>query len=179
MKKSFDPRRLDVRAFARAGGELAGQWPLAGFARLAPLLLAADDGAVPGQLQWAVRGEELPVRGGASQTWLHLRAQAALPLACQRCLGPVVQALAIARSCQFVADEAMAQQLDGEVEHEVLVLTRELDLHALFEDELLLDLPLVPRHEACPQPLPAAAEAAAEPLAGPFAGLAALRRPPR
>ena len=63
MKKSFDPRRLDVRAFARAGGELAGQWPLAGFARLAPLLLAADDGAVPGQLQWAVRGEELPVRG--------------------------------------------------------------------------------------------------------------------
>ncbi|ODU10918.1 MAG: hypothetical protein ABS84_01855 [Rubrivivax sp. SCN 71-131] len=181
MKKVFDPRRLDVRALARAGGELAGQWPLAGFERLCASLRAGDDGAVPGQVTWSARGAEVPVRGGASQTWLHLQARAPLPLACQRCLGPMIEQAQIARSYQFVADEAAAQALDGEVEHEVLVLERELDLHALAEDELLLDLPLVPRHAACPQPLPGADDAAAAAAVpeSPFAALAALRNKTR
>jgi uncharacterized protein len=46
------------------------------------------------------------------------------------------------------------------------------------EDELILALPLVPRHDACPQPL-AAPATAEEPLAerpNPFAALAALKR---
>lgn len=181
MKKVFDPRRLDVRAFARAAGELAGQWPLAGFERLCASLLAADDGIVQGQVAWSACGEEIPVRGGASQAWLHLHAQASLPLACQRCLGPMAETVRIERNYQFVADEAAAEALDGEVEHEVLVLARELDLHGLVEDELLLDMPLVPRHADCPQPLPAADEATpgAAQAGNPFAGLAALRRAPR
>ena len=60
----------------------------------------------------------------------------------------------------------------------MLVLTRALDLHELVEDELILALPLVPRHDACPQPL-AAPATAEEPLAerpNPFAALAALKR---
>jgi uncharacterized protein len=129
---------------------------------------------VQGAASWSARGEEVPVRGGASQAWLHLCAQASLPLACQRCLGSMVEPVAIERSYQFVADEGAAEALDGEVEHEVLVLTRELDLQALLEDELLLDLPLVPRHEACAQPLPTAHEEAHAPAAGAFAGLAEL-----
>lgn len=179
MKKVFDPRRLDVRAFVRARGELQGAWPLAGLERLRPALCASDDGALPGQVAWTVRGEELPVRGGASQAWLHLHAQADLPLACQRCLGPMTASLTIERRYQFVASEEAAQALDAEVEHEVLAITRELDLHALLEDELLLDLPLVPRHAVCPQPLPLADEASAATPEGPFAGLAALRRESR
>jgi len=51
------------------------------------------------------------------------------------------------------------------------------------EDELILELPLVPRHEGvCPEPLPfpGAADAAEEPAVerpNPFAALAALRKP--
>jgi len=111
------------------------------------------------------------------QVWLHLRADAALPLRCQRCLQPLLEPLHVVRDFQFVADEAAAESLDNEAEHEVLVLARELDLHELLEDELLLDLPLVPRHETCPQPLVVVdGEQAAEPAASPFAALAALRR---
>lgn len=173
----FDPRRLDVRAFAKAGAELTGSWPLAGFARLCPALVAADDGAVAGAVRWTLRGEERAERAGARQAWLHLQAQAELAMACQRCLAPTLEAIELERSFQFVADEASAAALDAEAEHDVLVLPRTLDLHALLEDELLLDLPLVPRHASCPQPL-AEPATAPDPTSAPFAVLARLRRPP-
>lgn len=175
--RDFDPRRLDVRAFAKGAGELRGDWPLAGFDRLIGLLAAADGGVPAGSVCWSVRGQEVPVRGGAAQVWLHLTAAAALPLVCQRCLMPVVEALDLDRRYQFVADEDAAAVLDGEVEHEVLVISRELDLHALLEDELLLDLPLVPRHEVCPVPLDVAGDEEPAPAGEhPFAALATLRR---
>ncbi|MDP1159869.1 YceD family protein, partial [Klebsiella variicola] len=58
-------------------------------------------------------------------------------------------------------------------------LPRHLDARELIEDELLLALPLVPRHANCPQPLPGAGEQAepeAEQRPNPFAALAALKR---
>jgi uncharacterized protein len=36
-------------------------------------------------------------------------------------------------------------------------LTPALDLRPLIEDELILALPLVPRHASCPKPLPMSA----------------------
>ena len=61
----------------------------------------------------------------------------------------------------------------------MLALERSFDVIELLEDELLLALPLVPRHEACPQPLPMVAEPVEEPAeerANPFAALEALRK---
>ncbi len=60
----------------------------------------------------------------------------------------------------------------------MLALTRALDLRELIEDELLLALPIVPRHEVCPVPLVAPADAAelVEEKPNPFAALAALKR---
>ena len=56
----------------------------------------------------------------------------------------------------FVDGEDAAAALDAESEDDVLALTPALDLAELVEDELLLALPLVPRHEQCPEPLPRA-----------------------
>lgn len=173
--RAFDGRQLDVRAFAKAAGACDGQWPLAGFERLKDLLMMPDDGAAVPEVRWSARGEEKPVNGGPAEIWLHLSAHAVLPLSCQRCLQRLDQALEIDHHFQFVADEGVAAQLDGEVEHDVLVLSRELDLHGLLEDELLLGLPLVPRHDVCPQPLPMAEQAEPDER-HPFAALAALRR---
>jgi uncharacterized protein len=172
--REFDPRRLDVRAFAKAAGALSGQWPVSGFGRLGELLVAAD--APSGPVQWSARGEELAVRGAPAEVWLHLHAKAVLQLQCQRCLQPCAQPLALDRRFHFVADEAIAADLDADAEHDVLVFAKELDLHELLEDELLLDLPLVPRHETCPQPL-ALPAGDAEPQAPdhPFAALSSLR----
>ncbi len=57
----------------------------------------------------------------------------------------------------------------------MLVLEPAIDLRALIEDELLLALPLIPRHDVCPQPLVQAAADDVE-RAGEFAALAALKR---
>ena len=87
-------------------------------------------------------------------------------------------ALAIERSFLFVHGEDAAAQLDTDSEDDVLALTRALDLRELIEDELLLALPLVPRHEVCPTPLlaPADGEAPVDDKPNPFAALAALKR---
>ncbi len=151
---TIDPRRLDVAALARQGASLDGQIALADLTRLAD---AAHADAPPGAgdvAPWRARGEQRPVRGGAPQTWLHLEADAALQLVCQRCLAPVAVALEVRRDFLFVEGEDAAAQLDADHEDDVLALPRWLDLIGLVEDELLLALPLVPRHERCPQPLP-------------------------
>lgn len=173
--REFDARRLDVKAFAATSGQMSGEWPITGFDRLCDVLASADGPIEP--VQWSARGAAVPVRGGAAEVWLHLRARAVLPLLCQRCLQPCAHELSLDRRFLFVADESTAAELDADVEHDVLVFAKELDLHELVEDEFLLDLPLVPRHDVCPQPLDLPADELESATADhPFAALAGLRR---
>lgn len=170
-----DPRKLDVAAFASEGGQLEGRWPLADFERLGAG--SEQDGAV----EWSIRGQRLAVAGGEPEIWLHLTARARIALDCQRCLQQVAWDLDVKRSLRFVAGEDAAAAIDAQSEDDVLELQRSVDLRTVIEDELLLDLPLVPMHERCPQPLPASAgEAATAPAsaqsANPFAALAQLKR---
>jgi uncharacterized protein len=174
----FDPFRLDVQAFVNDAGELAGTWPLGRFARIAETLHAEAPPTEGDEVVWIARSEQRTARGAQPQSWLHLKAQTRLRLECQRCLQPVETALDIDRWFHFVAGEDAAAQLDADSEDDVLALTRALDLAELVEDELLLALPLVPRHEVCPSPLLPANEPGDAPQeqVHPFAALAALKR---
>jgi uncharacterized protein len=175
--RGFDPLRLDVAAFAEEGARLEGEWPLAALSRLADSA-ATEAPPVPADLvRWHVRGESRPVRGGPAQVWLHLAADARIALQCQRCLQPIAVGLAAERSFQFVAGENTAAELDADSEDDVLALTRSLNLQELVEDELLLSLPLVPRHDRCEPPAHPAGvdDAPAEAPPHPFAALAALK----
>lgn len=173
--RDFDPTHLDVEAFAKAEVTLEGAWPLTQLKRLASSVLApAESEAVA----WHARGEHRAMRGGPHQVWLHVGATTRVLLECQRCLSPVGAEIVAQRSFLFVHGENTAAELDNDSEEDVLALTRSLDLVELIEDELLLALPLVPRHETCPQPLLAGepeALADDEPP-HPFAALAALKR---
>ena len=109
--------------------------------------------------------------------WLHAAAHATVQLECQRCLKPMTEALAAERSFQFVHGEDAAADLDADSEDDVLALTRALDARELVEEELLLELPIVPRHDVCPDPIPVVADDLPEEAApNPFAKLAALKR---
>jgi uncharacterized protein len=172
--RPLDPRRLDVEKFAGAGGELAGEWPLSTMPRLAEATHSDARAHAAGIVQWRVRGERRVVNRGAAQIWLHVEARVDLALVCQRCLQAVPTELDAKRSFMFVAGETVAAELDARSEDDILALERWLDLHQLVEDELLLSLPLVPKHDACPQPLleQAAAEVSAP---NPFGVLARLK----
>lgn len=172
-----DPRRLDVAAFTVAGAELAGEWPQSGFVRVAGA--TTPGAAAPAPVRWQVRGARAALEGAGVQPSLQIEADTEVMLECQRCLQPLPLPLHIGRRIFFVAGEDAAAALDATSDDDVLALVPSLDLHALIEDELLLALPLVPRHEACVLPLSSAAGAAdvaskAE-AEHPFAALAALK----
>ncbi len=154
----WNPARLDARRFAEASGHLQGECPASELTRLAADL--HPEGRVDGHasVAWQADGE---LRGAAqaavSAVWLHLQAQATVPLTCQRCLGPVPIPLVVDRWFRFVATEAQAEAEDDDAEEDLLALEPRPDLLAVLEDELLMALPLVPMHEVCPQTLPSSA----------------------
>jgi uncharacterized protein len=177
--RTIDPRHLDVAALAAAGACVSGEFELAELPRLMQDVLppTPDSAAV---VHWSARGAQRRVSGGEPRIDLQLRVETTLRLSCQRCLQPVAVVLQLAPNIRFVQGEALAEQLDEDCEDDVLALSASMDLRELIEDELILALPLVPRHEACPEPLPMSAQAddAADNDVDehPFAALAALRR---
>jgi len=179
--RPFDPQRFDVGAFAAAGSKHDAVIGVPALTRLSGAVMPTPGDVAPADIHWRVGAEVRKVAGGAAQTWLHLVASTAVTLECQRCLQPLLEPLAVDRWFRFVASEEEAELLDEESDEDVLVASRAFNLQALIEDELILALPLVPRHTSCPQPLPAAIadEAAEEPASNPFAALAALRRRPQ
>lgn len=178
--RAFAPEKLDLAPFAREGGVLEGEWPAASLLRLADAGAPEAPAAAWPPVRWRLQGELRQPKGGRPQVWLHLGCQAEAALTCQRCLRPVTEALAVDRWIRFVETEAEAEALDVDSDDDVLAMPRHLDARELIEDELLLALPLVPRHEHCPEPLlHVDEEAVAEPedeRPNPFAALAALKR---
>jgi uncharacterized protein len=187
--RSHDPRRLDVGAFAAEGAAITGHWPLAGMPRIVTSEMPAegDEPAVAtgapeaSDVEWSAQGELRPVPAGRPETWLSLSARTTVRLQCQRCLCAMDVPLGVSRRFRFVADEVSAERLDEEIEDEVLVLGRSLDLHELVEDELLLAMPIVPRHDVCPEaPTLSFGEEDVDDQPGapahPFAVLAALKK---
>ena len=150
MSKEFMPRRLDVQAFAESGASLSGQEPLEKHPRL---LAETQGGVAPAPIEWSATGELRNPGHVNPDIWLHLSARAVLALTCQRCLGPVDVPVATVRDFRFVADENLAAAQDEEAQEDVLALSRDFDLLELVEDELLMETPLAPRHEVCPQPV--------------------------
>ena len=178
----IDPRVLAQSAPAQT---VVGEAPLVEFERLADLLWPETDSVAaltaPLPVRWQAQGTLRPVVGGVPQTWLRLTVQAAPTLRCERCLGPMTLDLSFERDYRFVAEEATAEIEDEVSEEDVLVWQRDFDLQALVEDELLMALPVVPKHDTCPVAVPFSVvdddfiQSEAE-KPNPFAALALLKR---
>lgn len=170
------PPKLDVKHAGQSSQHLAGQDVLSNYERLMEETKALG---AENAVNWTVRGELQPDAKGQPQVWLFLSIATSLPLTCQRCLGPVDVPVQIERAFRFVETEAQAELEDDASPEDVLVLSRDFDLAALIEDEVLMDLPVVPRHDTCPLPVKLMAVDAdfeeATPKPSPFAVLAGLK----
>lgn len=169
-----------MKAFAQDGGALAETTLLQNMERLAQEAqgLEADS-----MVKWQAIGELRPRPGVEDDVWLHLTAEAVIPLTCQRCMGAVATPVDVNQWYRFVATEDIAMAEDDQSEEDLLVMEPQFDLLAVLEDELLMALPLVPMHETCPvapklqagnvEEPSAAGEPAGKP--SPFAMLAQLK----
>ncbi len=161
---------LDFPRLARRGAELSGTFPVAALERLTPLL-HDDSGTIAATL--AFREDEsgrIRVEGSVSGV---------VQLTCQRCLGPMAFEMAPRFDSVAVPDEAAAEALPDEFES--LVWSEEArTLGDLVQDELILALPVIARHENDPYCRPYTADApggdgVVPETENPFAGLARLR----
>ncbi|HTI17467.1 MAG TPA: DUF177 domain-containing protein [Trinickia sp.] len=152
---SVDPRELDVFELTRSGRRAAGCVRVSQL----PRMLNEVPGEAPDRdaaFSWQIEGStqpELQEDGSeAAQPYLRLAVHGAAWLECQRCLAPYEETFDIDATYRLVLTEEEAQEfpLDDD-EFDVIVGSRQFDLVDLIEEELLLSLPLVPKHEACPQ----------------------------
>jgi uncharacterized protein len=160
-------RDIGPLADTRAGFDV--EVPLAEFPRLSPLL-ADPEGCAQGRLRFE-RAD------GLAMADVDLTAR--VTLRCQRCLAPVRVSVRSSGRVALVADAAEADRAGEEVET-VLAPEHRLSLRDLLEEELLLSLPLVARHEPpCEAPSTGDADPApVEPVGLSDAGAAADRQRP-
>jgi len=158
--------RFDAFELAAAGADLAGDVDARTLPRAAGLLASGSE-AVP--MVWRVSGGH----DALGRPLLTVQLDGAVPLVCQRCLQPFAATVAQRSELLLARDEAELARLDAE-EGEVVLANTALDARDLVEDELLLSLPLSPRHGEgeCAAALGPGAEDGRH---SPFAGLAALK----
>lgn len=131
------PVRIDPLSLAKVGRELQGSLRLDSLARLRPLLYE-DGGEVEVRLSFGM--------DEAGQAIMRGRLRAALVLECQRCVGRMDFDIDTETTWGLVHSEAQADRLPEH--YEALFIEAEpLYLADIIEDELLLQLPLVAKHE--------------------------------
>jgi len=156
-------RLIDVDRLADAGETYVLDLELSSLPRLAPLL-ASEQGSAHAQLRFA-RERGQPVA--------EVVVQARVPLRCQRCLGPVWQTVDESSKVWLVTDPARIDDLEMGIEP-ILAAEGRIALRDLVEEELLLAVPLVPRHAGDECGLVEASPAQGESVQKPFAGLGEL-----
>jgi len=135
---------IDTLAFARQTGSLEGELPVASLTRTIDLL--AD---TAGNLKYRVEGGW----GARSRPQLVLKLDGMLSVRCQRCLEGVDFPLHVQSVLEFVDDEdSLTQEEIEDDTKDFLPAQSEVDVLALIEDEVILSLPVAPRHERCALP---------------------------
>jgi uncharacterized protein len=159
-------RISDSFAFAREGRVLQGTLAVSSLERLQDMLAEGS-----GEVTFRIEG----LNGERGQSLLRLEVGGIIPLACQRCLEAIHFQLDVDSLLELIpADAELSQEELEDDTRDFLPVAGELDVAELVEDEVLLALPVAPRHERCG--LPGAADAGER--INPFAVLHGLKGKP-
>jgi uncharacterized protein len=153
---------IDGFEFASAGATQQGSMAVREFLRLRDLLASEA-----GEVAYRVKG----TRDTLGRPSLRLSVEGSLQLHCQRCLEPLPFEVRLDELLVLAATQAEidADPADPDAPDRVLG-GKQMVVRELVEDELILSLPVAPRHEAC-----AGRDATdADKAASPFAGLRGL-----
>lgn len=158
---------IDAFEFGRSNGHRDGVTPVAQMSRL-----SKDCADESGEISWSVDGSV------TSHGYPALTVAVAGPvkLVCQRCLQPFSYQVDSSTMLVMGKDDADADQIEEILDDEsidVIVGSRQCDIRDLIEDEALLALPQVPKHDVCPDT--SLLDAVNTDKASPFAGLANIK----
>ncbi len=166
------PERIDPWLLSEQEAVLEGRFDLSALPRLAPLL---RDTA--GEVRYRFRFG----RDDHGRSLIHTTVEAVLDLECQRCLESMAHQVHAVGTLALVRGPMEAEQLPRALDPLLLDEQERVTVMRLVEDELLLSLPVVPRHasDQCPghraepesSDLPEASE-----RENPFAVLAGLKK---
>ena len=154
---------IDLFEFARQHATASGETSLAALERIE----AAERS---GSLAWRATGSN---HGRHGALRLDLTIDGEVALICQRCLQPMSVPLHLRSKFLVAANEDAADALDSDDDFDVVVGSATFELDTLIEDEVILALPLAPRHAVCPDGRTDASDGVRKP--SPFAALAALK----
>lgn len=163
----LDPILIDTATFTREQQQRSGQLQLQALDRRvwSHELLAQREGIIQYQVCGGIDRWQRP--------FLDISVEGQLELVCQRCLQAVSWALndqshMVLFTSEQLLDEAMAadETLEG------AVWSAEYNLAALLEDQILMAIPVAPRHEDCDHTL---ATQTNQDSGNPFARLAGLK----
>lgn len=154
------PALIDGLTFAREGRLIKGRLGLDDLGRL------AGQGCTTAGLDYSLSGGV----GDDGAAFLLVRVVGDLELVCQRCLGKLVIALALDNRLELAKD--WAEMLNAEDDVERVLAENDMRVAALVEDEVILALPMVPRHDRCDEEQDTKRAA----RSSPFDVLAALKR---
>lgn len=127
---------IDPMALVRGRERLQGEFSVAELDRVKDQLASSE-----GRVAYVVSG----VLSRLGQPSIRCELRGELRLQCQRCLEPMDYTLVTSSDLLLVQNEAALQEDDADDADRVLA-SAELELKALVEDEILLALPMAPRH---------------------------------
>jgi len=128
---------IDGLQFARKAEVRQGRLNLAKLPRLA-------------EMHCSTRGLAYRVGGAVNaegKPCLRLEISGLLQFVCQRCLEPMPHKVAVSVELVLSENSREIEEADDEVDR--VLATAEMDVAQLIEDEVILSLPIVPRHENC------------------------------
>jgi uncharacterized protein len=159
---------IDALEFARGQQALRGSLPVAALKRLDDVLSDSE-----GTLEYVLTGS----KDDRNRARLHVEVTGRLHLQCQRCLGPLEYDVAVDNTLLLFPRGVEPEDIDDPEAPDAIEASPELEIGGLIEDEVLLSLPLAPRHPegSCESRVARRLEGAGPPK--PFAELAALKRP--
>ena len=128
---------IDGLQFARAALERLGSVGMERLPRLAQLRCSTEG------LEYRLRGG----RAGNGKPCLRLSVAGSLEMLCQRCLNPIQVPIAIDAELQLAENAREISDADDEIDR--VIASRHMDVAWLVEDEVILALPMAPRHEEC------------------------------
>jgi len=156
MTQSIDLREFDLFAFCRAGDSVAGEVAVQELPRiLAETAAQAPASAAEERFTYEARGsvhEEAgePGKPPVQRLFLDLTVDGRVWLTCQRCLEAYAEPIATSTRFEVMASEAEADAApmdDDDVD--VIAGSKRFSLLTLIEDEVLLALPVAPKHAVC------------------------------